>query len=57
LAAVLNDRLEKVLRGQHDTGTAPDKSPRFNPETRVKKGKTPPALGGPSKRTLQVMII
>ena len=57
MAAVLNDRLEKVLRGQHDTGTAPDKSPRFNPETRVKKGKTPPALGGPSKRTLQVMII
>ena len=57
LAQRLNDRLERVLRGEFDTGSPPDKSPKFNPETRVKKGKKPQALGGPSRRTLQVINI
>jgi phytanoyl-CoA hydroxylase len=54
---LLNYRLERVLRGEFDTGVPPDKSPKFNPESRVKKGKTPPALGGRSKRTLQVINV
>ena len=39
-----------MLRGEFDTGSPPDKRPKFNPETRVKKGKTPPALGGAKER-------
>ena len=50
----LQERLEKVLRGNGDLGL-PDKAPTFRPETRCKKGKVPPALGGPSKRTLQLI--
>lgn len=57
LATRLNTRLERVLRGDFDTGSPPDKRPKFNPETRVKKGKKPQALGGPSRRTLQVINI
>jgi hypothetical protein len=41
-----------VLRGEFDTGSPPDKRPKFNPETRVKKGKTPPALGGAKEERL-----
>ena len=54
----LNQRIEAVLRGNYDKeGGAPDKSPKFSADDRVKKGKTPPALGGPSSRTLQVINI
>ena len=55
--ARLNARLERVLRGEFDTGTAPDKTPPFRAEVRSKPGKAPPALGGPSKRTLQVVNV
>lgn len=57
LVSALNARLERVLRGDFDTGTPPDKRPKFNPEARVKKGKKPQALGGPSRRTLQIINI
>ena len=57
LAARLGQRLERVLRGEFDTGQPPDKRPKFRAEERVKPGKRPPALGGPSKRTLQVINI
>lgn len=53
----LNTRLERVLRGEFDTGHPPDKRPKFKVDDRVKPGKTRPALGGPSKRTLQVINI
>ena len=53
----LNARLELVLRGEYDTGGVPDKAPPFKPETRCKPGKAPPPLGGPSKRTLQVVNV
>lgn len=53
--AHLNARLERVLRGEFDTGSPPDKAPPFKAETRVKPGKVPPPLGGPSKRTLQII--
>ena len=55
--SLLNQRLELVLRGEFDSGTPPDKRPNFSSENRTKKGKKPPALGGPSKRTLQVINI
>lgn len=52
----LNVRLEAVLRGQYDVpGGTPDKAPPFKVEQRSKPGKQPPPLGGPSKRTLQVI--
>jgi ectoine hydroxylase-related dioxygenase (phytanoyl-CoA dioxygenase family) len=51
---VLQQRLEAVLRGNGDLGL-PDKAPTFRAEPRCKKGKVPPALGGPSKRTLQLI--
>lgn len=55
-ASTLNERLERMLRGEFDVpGGAPDKSPPFKAETRCKPGKAPPPLGGPSKRTLQVI--
>lgn len=53
----LNARLERVLRGEFDTGLPPDKVPPFKAEERVKPGKTAPPLGGPSKRTLQCVNI
>jgi ectoine hydroxylase-related dioxygenase (phytanoyl-CoA dioxygenase family) len=52
---LLNARLEKLLRGEYDAGGAPDKAPKFRAEARTKPGKTPPPLGGPSSRTLQVI--
>ena len=52
---LLNTRLEKLLRGEYDAGGAPDKAPKFRAEARTKPGKTPPPLGGPSSRTLQVI--
>ena len=33
---ILNARLERVLRGEHDTGTPPDKAPTFKAEARAK---------------------
>ena len=36
-------------------GAPLDKAPKFNHDLRSKAGKTPPPLGGPSKRTLQVI--
>ena len=54
---ILNARLERVLRGEHDTGTPPDKAPTFKAEARAKPGKAPPPIGGPSKRTLQIINI
>jgi phytanoyl-CoA hydroxylase len=55
---LLKDQLEAVLRGQYDIpGGAPDKTPPFNKDARSKPGKTPLPLGGPSKRTLQVINI
>ena len=54
----LNQRIEKVLRGEYNKdGGAPDKSPKFSADTRSKSGKAPPPLGGPSKRTLQIINI
>lgn len=48
----------QVLRGQYDIeGGRPDKAPTFRAEQRCKPGKTPPALGGPSKTTLQVINV
>ena len=56
--ALLNEQLEAVLRGTYDVpGGRPDKVPPFKNELRSKPGKTPPPLGGPSKRTLQVINI
>jgi hypothetical protein len=58
LCAVLNDRLEAVLRGGYDKdGGRPDKVPKFSHDTRTKKGKKVAPLGGPSKRTLQIINI
>ena len=54
---ILNARLERVLRGEHDTGTPPDKAPTFKAEARAKPGKAPPPIGGPSKRMLQIINI
>jgi hypothetical protein len=56
--ALLNQRLERVLRGEFDVpGGEPDKAPPFKAEARCKPGKAPPPLGGPSKRTLQVINV
>ena len=55
--SLLNDRLERVLRGEYDTGVPPDKAPHFKAEERCKPGKKPLPLGGPSKRTLQVINV
>ena len=56
--SVLNERLEAVLRGGYDKeGGRPDKVPKFSHDTRSKKGKKVPPLGGPSKRTLQVINV
>ena len=47
-----------MLRGDFDIeGGKPDKAPKFKAETRCKAGKKPPPLGGPSKRTLQVINV
>ena len=54
---LLNERLEAVLRGTYDTGRKPDKVPRFKVEERCKPGKKPPPIGGPAKRTLQVINV
>ena len=54
----LNARLERVLRGQFDVPDGrPDKAPKFSTDLRVKPGKVPPPLGGPSKTTLQLINI
>mmetsp|Transcript_2873 Transcript_2873/g.9927 ORF Transcript_2873/g.9927 Transcript_2873/m.9927 type:complete len:468 (-) Transcript_2873:89-1492(-) len=57
VCALLNQRLELVLRGEFDLGRPPDKVPRFKAETRCKAGKQPPPLGGPSKTTLQLINV
>ena len=57
VCALLNQRLELVLRGEFDLGRPPDKVPRFKAEARCKAGKQPPPLGGPSKTTLQLINV
>ena len=58
LCARLNAQLERVLRGQFDVPDGrPDKAPKFSTDQRVKPGKVPPPLGGPSKTTLQLINI
>ena len=52
---ILNHRLECILRGEFDRGQPPDKAPAFKSEARCKPGKRPPPLGGPTKRTLQII--
>ena len=59
-AEILNARLERILRGEYTTGVPPDKAPRLLPAERSapKPGKPPPPpLGGPSKRTLQLINV
>ena len=53
----LNKRLERLLRGEYATGTPPDKVPPFSTDLRAKKGKAVPPIGGPSKRTLQLVNV
>ena len=59
-ASLLNGRLERILRGEYETGVPPDKAPRLLAAERgaPKPGKPAPLpLGGPSKRTLQIINV
>jgi hypothetical protein len=49
-AAVLNARLERVLRGEFDTGTPPDKRPKVFASLFTGRGAPPPPPHTPTRR-------